>query len=96
MGGEVVGDPVPGEIIADPDMEVGGSSSGASRLRTDSEVDEEAPSSCHHWMAGFASSDGIKLLCLTRKRSGRQISLAIAQVLGLGMELKSLIVVADY
>jgi hypothetical protein len=96
MGGEVVGDPVPGEIIADSDMEVGGSSSGASRLRTDSEVDEEAHSSCRRRMVGFASSDRIKLLCLAQKRSGRQISLAISQVFGLGMELKILTVVVDY
>jgi hypothetical protein len=47
-------------------------------------------------MAGSTSSDGIKLLCLAQKRSGRQISLAISQVFGLGMELKSVMFVADY
>jgi hypothetical protein len=47
-------------------------------------------------MAGFASFDRIKLLCIAQKRSGWQICLVSSQVFGLGMELKILIVVADY
>jgi hypothetical protein len=47
-------------------------------------------------MTGFASFDRIKLLCLARKRSGRQISSAVFQVFGLGMELKIFVVVAEY
>jgi hypothetical protein len=59
VGWEIVGDPVPGKFIADPDMEVVGSSPGAFRLRADFEVDEEAPSSYRQRMDGFASFDRI-------------------------------------